>query len=85
MEEKLKEYQRGQYAEYYEDGVVAKVKVLENLCDEESLRYKLEIVEIVKNQLPRLWSLQPGDSFICDKVRHAPTFLVWELYNIREL
>ena len=80
----MKEYQKGDCTYYFESGIYAKVKILENFSDRDMLSYKVELIEIIRNPLPHIWKYRAGDSFMCDKVKNAPQFIIWELEDLEQ-
>lgn len=71
-------YKKGELVFYYELGNKNLVRVLENLCDDKLLRYKLKIVGIHGSSLPVRNS--EDDNFECEKPRHPdPGCDLWQL------
>ena len=66
-------YKQGQVAFYHETGEVDKVEVLENNSDKEWIRYKLKILEVVReNNI--VYPSDIGEIFTFEKKRDSSGF-----------
>ena len=62
----MNEYKPGDMAYFYNDGEIDKVKVLEDNSNKEWTKYKLKVLEVVRES-PIAKSATVGDEFECTK------------------
>jgi len=80
IDDKLKDFKEGQEATYREDDVIYRVKVMEANGDAESERYRLKVLEVVRESRFTKPS-EVGEEFSCEKLRDCACCGLWYLLN----
>ncbi len=75
----MADYEVGQETYYLKDGVVFRVKVLENNSDERWQAYRLRIDEIIEGDFPLAGITKVGKEFECIKLRKSCAGGLWRL------